>query len=80
MKKLMFAVASACLFSGVAFAQPVTCLLDPSDPSCVCVGGENDGDCTDGVHRGLMLGAVIHDSAAVFMTESRASAALHASK
>jgi hypothetical protein len=80
MKKLMFAVASACLFSGVAFAQPVTCVIDPSDPSCVCAGDETDGDCLDGVHRGFMLGTVIHDSVTVSMTESRTSAALHASK
>ncbi len=81
MKKLMLAVASACLLSGVAVAQPsLTCLAYPSDPTCVCAGGENDGDCTDGVHRGLLLSTVIHDSVAVSMTESRTEAALRAGK
>jgi len=81
MKKLMFSVASACLLSGVAFAQPgLTCLINPSDPTCVCAGGETDGDCTEGVHRGLMLGTVIHDEVAVSMTGSRAEAALRAGK
>jgi hypothetical protein len=81
MKKLMFAVASSSLFSGVALAQPgLTCLINPSDPTCVCVGGETDRECTDGVHRGLMLSTVIRDEVAVSMTGSRAAASLHASK
>lgn len=81
MKKLMFAVTSACLFSGVAFAQPVlSCVLNPSDPTCVCAGGGTDGDCTGGVHRGLMLGSVIRDSVVVSITDSRPAAALRAGK
>jgi hypothetical protein len=58
MKKLMvLAAAASCLVSGMAFAQSDTCVLDPSNPNCVCVAGENDADCVGGVHRGPVLGA-----------------------
>jgi len=58
MKKLMvLAAAASCLMSGMAFAQSDSCILDPSDPSCVCMNGEIDADCVGGVHRGVVLGA-----------------------
>jgi hypothetical protein len=58
MKKLMvLAAAASCLVSGLAFAQSDACVVDPTDPSCVCAAGENDADCVGGVHRGTVLGA-----------------------
>jgi hypothetical protein len=59
MKKFLFAAVATCLLSGVALAQAAnpTCAQDPTDPTCVCTGGENDGDCNDGVHRGLTTGS-----------------------
>jgi hypothetical protein len=79
LKKLML-TAAAFLLSGVALAQSnnPSCVLNPADPDCLCMAGETDGDCTFGVHRGLVASTVIHDSA-VGLAWDHAAAPLHLS-
>jgi hypothetical protein len=72
MKKFLFAAVAACLLSGVSLAESATpiCGQDPTDPTCACVGGENDGECDDGVHRGLAIGGKL---LAVYVIQNHAN-------